>query len=155
MGENEELLEHYKKYIGDPSLINVETISDSININLLIFKANENRNYHTIITSGMGLLPANVSEDDKEWKYTELMMYLPSTWPVSKENVSEFNKYWPFGWLRKLGKFPNERGTWFCYGDTIPNGDPSEPIAQNNKFSCMLLLPPIRENERFFSLRIN
>nr|WP_309304169.1 suppressor of fused domain protein [Brevibacillus laterosporus] len=71
----------------------METISDSININLLIFKANENRNYHTIITSGMGLLPANVSEDDKEWKYTELMMYLPSTWPVSKENVSEFNKY--------------------------------------------------------------
>ncbi|OAB38850.1 suppressor of fused domain protein [Paenibacillus glacialis] len=155
MEENEKLLEHYKKYIGDQSLINVETISDSININLIIFKANDNRNYHTIITSGMSLLPADVPEDDNEWKYTELMMYLPSSWPVNKEGIEKFNEYWPFGWLRKLGKFPLEKETWFCYGDTIPNGDPPEPVAPNNKFTSMLLLPPIRENEDFYSVRVS
>ncbi|MBD8498793.1 suppressor of fused domain protein [Paenibacillus arenosi] len=149
------LLEHFRKFIGEPSLINIESVSESLNINLVIFEANEKRNYHTIITSGMSLVPSNVSEENEDWKYTELMMYLPASWPVTKDNIKEFEEYWPLGWLRKLGKFPNERDTWFCYGDTIPNGEPPEPIASNTKFSCMLLLPPIREDEGFFSLDIS
>ncbi|MBP1177715.1 hypothetical protein JOE49_004967 [Paenibacillus sp. PvR133] len=152
---NDQLLEHYKKYIGEPDLINIETVSESLNINLIIFRANEQRDYHTIITSGMSLLPAQVSEDNKDWEYTELIMYLPTSWPVAKEDIKDFKDYWPFGWLRKLGKFPNERSTWFCYGDTIPNGDPPEPIANNNDFTCMLLLPPIREDEGFSSLMLS
>lgn len=67
----------------------------------------------------------------------------------------EFNDYWPFGWLRKLGEFTHERNTWFCYGDTIPNGNPPESISDNTDFCCMLLLPPIREDEHFFELKIS
>ncbi|WP_374966111.1 suppressor of fused domain protein [Lysinibacillus sp. RS5] len=151
---NSEFYQHIRKYLGEPSHINLETLAD-ININLITFKANEERSFHTIITHGMSSISAKVPLDENEWRYTELIMYLPKTWPIMKENIHEFNEYWPFGWLRKLGKFPHEMDTWFCYGDTIPNGDPPELIADNTNFCCMLLLPPIREDESFVELKIS
>lgn len=154
LDENNEFYQHIKKYIGEPNLINLETVSD-MNRHLIIFKANAERDYHTLITYGMSLVSANVPLEENEWGHTELMMYLPKSWPVMKEQIMEFNDYWPFGWLRKLAGFTHERNTWFCYGDTIPNGDPPESISDNTNFCCMLLLPPIREDEHFFELKIS
>lgn len=91
---NNQLLEHYKKYIGEPDLINIETVSESLNINLIIFRANDQRDFHTIITSGMSLLPAQVSEDNKDWEYTELIMYLPASYSVAKEDIKDFKDYY-------------------------------------------------------------
>ncbi|MBS5909231.1 MAG: suppressor of fused domain protein [Paenibacillus macerans] len=67
----------------------------------------------------MSALPANTADDEEEWKYTELLMYLPSTWDVSPAALVDPQNYWPLAWLRKLGRFPHENKTWFGQEDSI------------------------------------
>ncbi len=149
------MYKHIEKYIGRPDYINIDTMTDDVDVNLYTLLANNKRRYHTLITAGMSGLPTLVPEDQSVWKYTELMIYLPESWPVSKESIKNFEEYWPIGWLRKLSKFPHENKTWFCWGDTIPNGEMPVPFASNTDLCCMLLLPPIQEDEDFFELKIN
>ncbi len=149
--ELDKIRKHIERYIGKPSYIGIDTMPSTINLDLYTICANPQRPYHTIITLGMSGQPTEVPEDQPMWKYTELMLY----WPVTKESIKDFADYWPVGWLKKLGRFPHENNTWFCWGDTIPNGEPATPFADNTEFCCMLLLPPIREAEAFFELKIN
>ena len=153
--EFKKMYDHVEKFIGKPDYINIDTVTDDTDVSLFTFLANNKRPYHTIITAGMSGNPTLVPYDQDVWKYTELMIYLPKSWPVSKEAIKTFEQYWPIGWLRKLSKFPQENKTWFCWGDTIPNGEPPQPFARNTDFCCMLLLPPIQEDETFFKLQIN
>lgn len=153
--ELDKIRKHIERYIGKPSYIGIDTMPSTITLDLYTICANNHRPYHTIITLGMSGLPAEVPEDQSMWKYTELMIYLPESWPVTKEAIKDFADYWPVGWLKKLGRFPHENNTWFCWGDTIPNGEPATPFADNTEFCCMVLLPPIREAETFFELKIN
>lgn len=153
--EIKRIYEHAEKYIGRPDYINIDTVNDDTDVSLFTFLANKKRKYSTMITAGMSGRPTLVPDDQTVWKYTELMIYLPESWPVSKESIKNFEQYWPIGWLRKLSRFPHENKTWFCWGDTIPNGEPPEPFASNTDFCCMLLLPPIQEDEDFFELKIN
>lgn len=147
-----ELINHLRENIGEPSFVNMEGFMQDINIDLIVFEANTNRNYHTIVTSGMSNYSSNVEEGCEEWKYTELIMYLPSEWPLRQADIQD-ELYWPFGWLRKLGKFTFDHQTWFCYGDSIPNGDPPQLLSNNNPFTGFMLLPPINENPDFFTLK--
>lgn len=153
--EIKKIYEHVEKYIGRPDYINIDTLNDADDVRLFTFLANNKRKYHTIITAGMSGRSTLVPDDQTVWRYTELMIYLPEFWPVSKESIKNFEQYWPIGWLRKLSRFPHENKTWFCWGDTIPNGEPPEPFASNTDFCCMLLLPPIQEEEEFFELKID
>lgn len=153
--EIKKLYEHFEKYIGKPNYINIDTMTDDLDVSLITFLANNKRRYHTIVTAGMSSLPTIVPEDQSVWKYTELMIYLPESWPISKESIKSFEHYWPIGWLRRLSKFTHENSTWFCWGDTVPNGEPPEPFASNTDLCCILLLPPIQEEEEFFELKIN
>jgi len=155
--EMEKIYEHIEKHIGKPTYtsFNIDTIPNTIDVSLYTLLANNKRRYHTIITSGMSGLPTEVPEDQDVWKYTELMIYLPESFPFSKESIKNLKHYWPIGWLKKLSRFPHENNTWFCWGDTIPNGEPPIPVAADADFCCMLLLPPIREDENFFELKIS
>ncbi|RRJ67348.1 suppressor of fused domain protein [Paenibacillus oralis] len=112
-----------------------------VHIDIFLVPANNARSYHTLITSGMNALPANTADGEEEWRYTELLMYLPSTWDVSPAALEEPQNYWPLAWLRKLGRFPHENKTWFGLGDTIPNGEPPKPIGDQTQLSNFVLLP--------------
>jgi hypothetical protein len=57
-----ELINHLRENIGEPSFVNMEGFMQSINIDLIVFEANTNRNYHTIVTSGMSNYSSNVEE---------------------------------------------------------------------------------------------
>lgn len=153
--ETEKIYKHIEKYIGKPVYTSFDLIPGTSDISLYTCLADSKRNYHTIITSGMSKQPANAPEDQSVWKYTELVIYLPKSWHISKETIMDYEQYWPLGWLKKLGSFPHENNTWFCWGDTIPNGEQAMPFASDTAFCCMLLLPPIREDECFFELKID
>lgn len=146
--------QHIAKYIDAPKMVNHEVTSKIVHIDIFIVPATTTRDYHTLITAGMSAISSNTADDEEDWKYTELMMYLPSTWGISKEELEDSVNYWPLALLRKLGRFPHENNTWFRLGDTIPNGEPPKPFVDTTQLSSVVLLPPMKENREFFELQI-
>lgn len=147
--------QHIANYIGIPKIVNHEVTSNIVHIDIFIVPATTTREYHTLITAGMSALPTKTTDDEEEWKYTELMLYLPSKWGVSKEELKDPDNYWPLALLRNLGRFPHEKNTWFSLGDTIPNGEPPKPFVDRTELSNVVLLPPMKEKREFFELQMH
>ena len=72
----------------------------------------------------------------------ELMICLPSSWPLEQNDLNSEDNYWPLRWLKMMARLPHEYDTWLGFGHTVPNGDPPAPFASNTEFCCMLVLPP-------------
>lgn len=154
----EKIEQHISKYIGEPKYVLHEIVSDIVHIDVHYIEPSDKRNYHTFVTTGMSLIPMNVPEgveNADNYRYSELMICLPPSWPVSNEAFKDHNNYWPIKWLKMLARFPYEYNTWLWWGHTMPNGDPAQQIAENNKFSGVIILPPIRVDSEFTSLEIN
>lgn len=103
----------------------------------------------------MNELPMNTPEEIKEYRYAELMVTLPASWPLSPEALKNSEYNWPIEWLKTLARMPHIYDTFLGWGHTIPNGDPPEPFANNTKMCCMLLLSQLIEPEKFYELKIN
>ena len=147
--------EHIEKYIGKTDIVFHELLSDTIHIDIYHVKPAENRNYHTLITSGMSALPMTPPEKFKECKYAELYICLPADWDLSDEGMRDGKNYWPIRCLKALARFPHEYRTWLWHGHSVPNGNPPTPFAENVGFCGIMLLPPIAMDPGFRELQIN
>ncbi|HLT56370.1 MAG TPA: suppressor of fused domain protein, partial [Bacillota bacterium] len=152
-------LHHYmdstEKYIGKTDIVFHELLSDTIHIDIYHVKPAENRNYHTLITSGMSALPMTPPEKFKECKYAELYICLPADWDLSDEGMRDGKNYWPIRCLKALARFPHEYKTWLWPGHSVPSGNPPTPFAENVGFCGIMLLPPIAMDPGFRELQIN
>ncbi|MGF7050689.1 hypothetical protein J2T13_005239 [Paenibacillus sp. DS2015] len=157
---DEEALEmisnHVEKYIGKIDGVFHEIISDIVHLDILIVKPTKEKNYYTLVTSGMSNLPMTVPEGADHFKFAELVICLPSEWKVSDEAFKQEENYWPVLWLKKLARFPHEYQTWLYRAHTIPNGDPARPFATNTDFTGMILsIPTTVDNaNEFFTLEL-
>ncbi|MDQ0112427.1 suppressor of fused domain protein [Paenibacillus harenae] len=158
--ENEQTMnaisEHVEKHIGKISSVFHEIISDLIHLDILIVNPTKERNYYTIVTSGMSNLPMNVPEGAEEFKFAELMLCLPSDWKLSQEAFELEENYWPIHWLKKMARLPHEYQTWLYLAHTVPNGDPAQPFASNTQLSGMILSVPtiVEDLKSFFTLSL-
>lgn len=150
----EKIEEHIHKYFGEPASVYHELASDLIHLDVYHIKPNENRNFHTFITSGMSFIPMNPIEGAEHEKYAELIVCLPADWPVSEEDFNNINNYWPIAWLKMLARFPHDHNTWLGFSHTMPNYDPPMPIA-NTSFHGIMLLPPVSVPHSALKLQIN
>ena len=152
----EAISEHVEKYIGKIDHVFHELVSDLVHIDVLIVNPTPEKNYYTLVTSGMSNLPMQVPEGAEDFRYAELMLCLPSDWKMSQEAFQQEENYWPIHWLKRLARMPHEYDTWLFDGHTIPNGDPAEPYASNTKLAGMLLSVPatVTQLEEFFTLRL-
>ncbi|TVX94056.1 suppressor of fused domain protein [Paenibacillus agilis] len=155
---NEESIErirnHIEKYIGRVDNVFHELISDLVHIDVFMVAPTPERNYYSLITSGMSELPMTVPEGAESYSYAELMICLPPTWNVSQEGFQKEENYWPVRWLKTMARLPHEYDTWLYAGHTIPNGDPAESYTNNTKLSGMMLAIPtlVDDVESFFSM---
>lgn len=106
--------------------------TDDLRIDVYHIKPNADRDFHLLITSGMSATPMNVPEGAEEFKYAELMAILPESWDMTPQGLKNPANYWPVLWLKNLARIPKQYDSWLCYGHSIPNGDPSRPIANTN-----------------------
>lgn len=143
---------HLEKYIGPVESVLHELVSERIHLDLLLIPPGKDRPFHVIVTSGMSDLPMQVPEDMHEFARAELMMELPADWPISQEAFRDESNYWPFRWLKQVGRLPHEFDTWVGWGHSIPNGDPAEKIANTN-FTGVCLAPPYWLDAEFFQLK--
>lgn len=151
----ERISEHIEQFIGPVATVYHELMSDLVHIDVHIVEPTEERDYYTLVTSGMSDRAMNAPEGYEELSYSELMICLPSDWPMGDENWKKNENYWPIWLLKFLARFPHEYQTWLWSMHTIPNGDPADPYVDGTGLCGAMLLPPITVDQEFWELPID
>lgn len=146
---------HIQQHIGRIEMVFHEVISDLVHIDLHWVKPTPENPYHTLITSGMSNLPMKVPPGAENFRFAELMLSLPSEWPMTMDDFEDERHYWPLRLLKMLARFPHEYKTWLYIGHTVPNDDPTKPYAPNTRLCCALLMPPLLTAAEFRTLQID
>lgn len=147
--------QHIIKHIGTPSLVYHEIISDLVHIDIHIVPPRPERDFYTLVTSGMSARAMTTPEGLEEFSYAELSICLPPHWSLKHEDFKDESNYWPVRLLKMLARMPHEYDTWLGFAHTVPNGDPPEPYAPNTKFCCAMLLPSPIGPEEFWQLKVS
>ncbi|MFF2342709.1 suppressor of fused domain protein [Bacillus mycoides] len=140
---HDEILEHVTKYFGTIQNTISEIVSGSrVSVNIHIIPPSMNNDFVTLVTTGMSDAPMDYSNEESEFKYAELLLKLPSSWIVGKDDMVDQNYYWPLEWLRKVAHIPHIYDGWLDEGVILPNGEPPQPFASNTKLSCIMVCRP-------------
>ncbi|MBK1789629.1 suppressor of fused domain protein [Persicirhabdus sediminis] len=154
--ENIELIsQHIEKHIGPVANVFHELISDAVHIDIHIVEPSAERNFYTLVTSGMSDKAMETPEQCADCQYTELMICLPADWPMSQEEWKDTANYWPVHMLKSIARFPHLYNSWVWAMHTIPNGDPPVPFAENTQMSAILLAPPVTLPADFYQLKVD
>lgn len=151
----EQITEHVERYLGPVSMVFHEIVSDLVHLDVHWIQPTPQRGFHTLFTTGMSDLPMTVPPGAEEFRYAETLICLPPEWPIGEQAFEDENNYWPVRWLKTLARMPHEYETWLGVGHTVPNGDPPEPLADNTRFCCALMLPPVLADEGFDELQLD
>lgn len=147
--------EHIEQYCGPVATVMHELLSDLVHIDVHWVQPTPERNYHTLVTSGMSDRPMSAPAEVPHLRHAELMLSLPPNWPLDDKSLNEGSNYWPIYVLKMLARFPHEYDSWLSWGHTMPNGDPAEPYADNTQLCCALRLSPALVDEGFRELKID
>ncbi|MFS1514347.1 suppressor of fused domain protein [Chengkuizengella sp. SCS-71B] len=140
---HDEILEHVAKYFGSIKNTISETVPGSrVSVHIQIIPPTLNKDFITLVTTGMSDEPMDYSDKESVFKYAELLLKLPSSWIVEEDIMKDQNNYWPLGWLRKVAHIPHIYDGWLEEGVILPNGEPPQPFAPNTKLSCILVCRP-------------
>src|SRR4051812_35988674 len=103
--------DHIDKYFGGDYFVLDEKQSPLVHVDVYVVRANGQRNYHVLFTSGMSEKPMNVPEDCHEWKYAELMLCLPQSWPLTSSAFDDERNWWPIRALKDAARYAHENST--------------------------------------------
>lgn len=151
----EQISAHIEKFIGPVDGVFHELVSDLVHVDIHIVPPSQQRNCYTLVTSGMSDRPMAAPPDYAEFRYAELMICLPPSWPVGDENFKKEENYWPVRMLKFLARFPHQYETWLWLLHTIPNGNPAAPFAANTRMDGVILMPPMTVSPEFHELKIS
>ncbi len=141
--QHDEVLEHVAKYFGTiQDTISAIIPGSRVSVNVHIIPPSMDKDFVTLVTTGMSDAPMQYSNEESEFKYAELLLKLPSSWVVGKESTEDQNYYWPLQWLRKVAHIPHIYDGWLDEGVILPNGEPPQPFAANTKLSCIMVCRP-------------
>lgn len=149
------ITEHIQQHIGKVATVFHELVSDLVHIDIHIVNPTPERNYYTLVTSGMSDKPMTTPPGCEELRHAELMLSLPPDWPMGNEEWKKEENYWPVRALKFLARLPHEYQTWLGMMHTIPNGDPSRPFADSTRLCGAIILPPLRIKPEFHQLEIS
>lgn len=115
-----------------------EIASPDVQIDICIIPPNEDRDFYTLATIGMGAHEMKVPEELKEYhlEKAELMICLPKDWKIHSE---EDKWSWPIRLLKDLAHLSAEEDTWIGWGHTIDNG---EAFDESTEQSASMLIYP-------------
>lgn len=140
---------HVERFLGEDYLVWHEIGSDTIHLDVYLWRPTAERPFFTFVTSGMSDLPMSVPDGAVRAGVTdlaELMVCLPADWPVPTQGTVPWGDdatYFPVRWLKALARLPCEYGTWLGFGHSVPHGDPAKPLTEGTAAVGWLLLPPI------------
>ncbi len=129
---------HIEKYFGKIESVFHELVSPDIHVDIHVIEPSEERNYYTLVTTGMGAFLMNVPQHYSHLNISraEVMIHLPANWDIKDD--AEVN-YWPLRWLKIMARLPIEQNTWLGYGHSVPNGG---SFSEMDRFTALMLLTP-------------
>jgi hypothetical protein len=146
---------HLDRTFGDhEGMVFHELVSDLVHIDVHFVPPAGSRAWTTLLTSGMAERPMSVPEGLEDYRYAELVLALPSEWPLEERAFGNEANYWPVRLLKELARLPHEYDTFLWYGHTVPHGDPPEPYARGTKLCCALVGRPALIDEEHESFRV-
>ncbi len=151
----ERISDHIEAHVGPVKNVFHELVSDLVHIDIHIVEPTAERNYYTLVTSGMSDRAMTAPEGAEELQFSELYICLPPDWKMGEEEFQDERNYWPIRMLKFLSRFPHEYKTWLWMGHTVPNGNPPEPFTENSGLSCAMLVSPVMLPPDFYELKID
>lgn len=153
--ENIELITaHIAKHIAEPNYVFHEFFSDLIHLDVHVIVPTPERNYFTLVTTGMSDRPMTPPEEYAEYGHAELMMCLPPDWPLDQEGSDDLEVRWPVELLKHLARMPHEYETWFAESHTVPNTQAFEHYTPNTKFCAVTFTTPKTAPAEFAQLKV-
>lgn len=142
------ITEHIENHIGPISGIIHQIISENVQIDIYVIEPTQERNFYTLVTSGMSDRPMTNNQGE-DFYFAELMLALPPNWKLDEDSWEDHDNYWPIQWLSTLAKLPHQYGTWLWDGHTIPNGENPIPFSDNTDFCGWAVGFPKTVSEEF------
>jgi hypothetical protein len=140
---------HIEKHIGPPDTVFHEIISAEVHLDVHFVAPRPERNFWTLVTSGMSDRPMKAPEGCEHLRYGEMMICLPPDWKMTEEDRKDERNFWPIGNLKFLARLPHAYDTWISFEHTIPNDDPPRNFP-GTKFCCSLIGLPQLFPEEFW-----
>lgn len=138
----------YEARFGKPRMFWQENEAESPTIHVVAYAPSQerDRDYYTIVTSGMSDSRMPIPGDvDPSLARAELLLYaLPTDVEPNPPHPP-----WFVSVLHALAHMPWRFNTWLGESHTIPNGDPPAPFVEGSPLTTALLLPPIFEPPEF------
>jgi hypothetical protein len=148
-GHIELLSKHIAQHLGEPGIVFHELVSHLVHVDVHMIPPRTDRNFYTLVTTGMSARSMKAPEGHEDFSYGELVICLPPSWKLTQEDFKDERNYWPVRLLKTLARMPHEYDTWLSYMHTIGNGEGAEPYAPNTKFCGAMLLPCLLAPEAF------
>ena len=136
-----QIIEHMAQHFGPVnSLALTEVVpTTSVPVAIHVIPKSPDEDVMVLFTTGMSDKAQNVPEGQESYRYTELMIRLPKSWPLDRLDEERYG--WPIRWLRDIAAYPHDQDTWLGGPFAlISNGEPPEPLGAGTQMSCMLLL---------------
>lgn len=150
-----EIENHIEEHIGKISFVYHEIVSDEIHLDVYVVGPSEKRNIYTLVTYGMSERPMAAPTGKDGYRFAELVLSLPATWPLTQEDMQSEEIYWPVKWLKIIARLPHDQNTWVSFGHTVPNGAPPKPFSSNTKQCCWIMSFPLLFGRQFGSWKVD
>jgi hypothetical protein len=132
-----QLEDHYQQHFGpitQPIMHSTDNVEPHIDI--YQFPPHGDRDYWTLITGGMSILPQTLRDGTEH--YTELFMYVEEPFP------------WMIKDLKLLAEYPAQNDTFFHWGHTVSRG--KDTPESSIPLTAFILLPLLFERADFDTL---
>ena len=124
---------------GRDSRVLHEIVSDLVHIDVHVMWPTQEQDFFVVYTTGMSDLPMTPdssipAKDRKDLELAELFLFLPGSWPLSKDAPPPEVGWWPIQTLKFMARFPHQYHTWLGWGHTMPNGPDYAPLDSSVGF---------------------
>jgi len=147
------LTEHVERFLGGPITFLHETRSSQVHIDVMVVPASDERPYHTLVTAGISDKRCKTPDDMRDYRFIELMTYLPPDWDLRKLTASR-EYYWPVAMLRSMGRLVHEERSHYGPGHTYGVEAGAPPFVEGSLLDNALILTPFAEAAALDTLKI-
>lgn len=155
LGESfaEQIREHVEKHIAEVQTVMHEVVGDETHLDLFFVPPQKGRDYVTVVTSGISDKPMRVPRGKEDFRYAELLMRLPPTWPLSRDSMEDGRYGWPIRCLTALAESAGNNVV-LSSGQIVPNGEPPRAYDESTGFSGAFLTTPKNNDSHFARMAV-
>lgn len=151
------VVDHCEQFFGKCAFVWHEVVSEFVHIDLHVFGPDPVTGIQTIVTSGMAEKPMNVPPgvvDGERYRYAELVLQVPATWPVNQQTFDDPEQSWPLMQLKAFARLPHMNETWVWGGHTMAS-NPPEPFCRSSNLCASAIWPSFLLPHEFECLELS